>query len=776
MQLDLTEEHLLFLHGLERFLQKEYDFEKRRISLGSPDGINAAIWQGLAGLGLFMLPFSEEVGGVGFEKAAFGAAMELLGRHLVTEPVIASVVRCGGVLAGAGDRKQQEHWLPLLISGEQRLALAQDDPADVVTQARRCAQGWILDGAKTRVAGVGADIQLVVSARDEDGELRLFMVGAADPGVSIAPYRLLSGGRAGDVVLRSVQVDGDALLPGDAASALQNAAQSAIVAACWEAVGIMTAAFEQTADYVKQREQFGRAIATFQTVQHRIAEMAVACEEARAAALLAALKAEQGGEEAIRAVSAARVKVAECADIVAKTAVQLHGGMGVSDELSIASAFRALLSFALGDGGTNLHLERFAQRALATGRYMESVILTKEEGASPEAGRMDLALSVEEKAFREEVRAFLEERLTDEMRRGQAMLSGVFLTPDHSLPWQRALAERGWAAPLWPRDHGGTGWTGIERFIFETECALAGAPLLYPLGLRLVGPVISAFGTEEQKRFYLPRILSGEDYWAQGFSEPGAGSDLASLATRAVIDGEDYIVNGSKIWTTHAHYANRMFTLVRTDPDVRKQDGISFLIIDLDAPGVEIRPIISIGGEHDVNQIFLENVRVPRANLIGEPNRGWSYAKYLLEFERGAGLFAGRLRSSLKRIGKIVSERAAIGRNPLADPLLRARFAGVAIDVDVFEMLELKILGRLKPGDNPGPISSVLKLRASLLKQAVAELGVAVLGEDALRWIETPVDTADVLLPDYLNSRAATIFGGAREVQLSIIARAIGNL
>jgi acyl-CoA dehydrogenase len=243
-----------------------------------------------------------------------------------------------------------------------------------------------------------------------------------------------------------------------------------------------------------------------------------------------------------------------------------------------------------------------------------------------------------------------------------------------------------------------------------------------------------------------------------------------------VIDGDDYIVNGSKIWTTHAHHANRMLTLVRTDTDVRKQEGISVLMIDLDTPGIDIRPILSIGGEHDVNQVFLEDVRVPRRNLVGEPNKGWSYAKYLLEFERGAGLNAGRLRSAMKRLDRVLDTIEAAGGKPRGDASLMARFAEVAIDIDVFEMMELKALGPLTPGENPGPVSSVLKLRNSRIKQAVTELGIALLGRDAARWPEAPASLGEVLVPDYLNARAVTIFGGAREVQLGIIAKTMAGV
>lgn len=383
---------------------------------------------------------------------------------------------------------------------------------------------------------------------------------------------------------------------------------------------------------------------------------------------------------------------------------------------------------------------------------------------------MNLRLDESQRAFRAEVREFIAENLPEESRRGQSLLTGVYPEPAISVPWHRKLAGKGWLAPMWPKEFGGTGWTGFERFIFENECALAGAPYVFPLGLRLVGPVIFTFGTQAQKDRFLPRILTDEDYWCQGFSEPGAGSDLASLTTRAVPDGDDYVVNGSKIWQTHAHHANMMFTLVRTGSgDGPKQAGISFLLIPLDTPGVEVRPIVSIGGDHDVNQVFLSDVRVPKSNLVGEEGKGWDYAKFLLRFERAGSFAAARLRASLKRIGRVLESRMAAGIE--IHPDARRRIAEVAIDVDVFEMLELKILGPLAAGEDPGPISSILKLRTSQLKQDVAEAGHLALGEDGAIWPTEVESESDALPGDYLNSRAATIFGGAREVQLGLIAR-----
>lgn len=381
---------------------------------------------------------------------------------------------------------------------------------------------------------------------------------------------------------------------------------------------------------------------------------------------------------------------------------------------------------------------------------------------------MDLQLGPAEQAFRNEVRAFIAENLTEALRAGQRSTTAMYPEPDVALPWQRALQARGWLVPLWPKEHGGTGWSALQRFIFENECALAGAPLVHPMGTRLVGPLLIKHGTVDQRQRYLPRILSNEDYWCQGFSEPGAGSDLASLSMRAVRSGDDYVLDGSKIWTTHAHHANRMFALVRTSREGRKQGGISFLLVDMALPGITVRPIYTIGGDHDVNEVHFDSVRVPVTDRVGEENAGWDCAKYLLEFERGAGIFSPRLRAQLKR-----AVEALHALESPSDDLLR-RFGEVASDVDTFEWLELRTMGALSPGANPGPFASVLKLRASRLKQAIGELGIDVLGRDALHWREDPSDlrnAAGSLVPEYCNSRAFTIFGGASEVQLGLISR-----
>lgn len=396
---------------------------------------------------------------------------------------------------------------------------------------------------------------------------------------------------------------------------------------------------------------------------------------------------------------------------------------------------------------------------------------------------MNLSLSADDLAFRDEVRAFIARYLPKDAVRMERLSPTAIPEEPVFRDWHKALHARGWVAPYWPQEFGGTGWSPAQRYIFETECGMAGAPTLLPFGIHMVGPVIIRFGTPEQQAHYLPRILSGEDYWCQGYSEPGSGSDLASLKTRAVRDGDHYIVNGTKIWTTHAHFASRIFALVRTADTPKKQDGISFLLIDMKSPGISVRPIVTIGGDHEVNQVFFDDVRVPVGNRVGEENKGWSYAKYLLEFERGASFRASHLRRLADDLTELGTSDGA-GRAVEADPALELQLARIHIDIDALEMMEIRLLGDIQSGRNPGAVSSILKLRGSEISQSLSRLGVELLGERSIVWerrrplygLNEPSllpESEVAIVPAHLDGRARTIFGGSSEIQREIIAKHI---
>ena len=397
---------------------------------------------------------------------------------------------------------------------------------------------------------------------------------------------------------------------------------------------------------------------------------------------------------------------------------------------------------------------------------------------------MDLAWTAEDTVFRDEVRAFLDENLTAELRQAGAAMTSVFTDVKYSLPWQRILNAKGWAAPTWPVEYGGPGWSDTQRYIFSSECALAGAPGLGPMGLRMVGPVLMTYGSPQQKAHYLPRILSGEDYWCQGYSEPQAGSDLAALALNAQVDGDHYVLTGSKIWTTHAHWANRMFALVRTNASGKRQQGITFLLLDMTSPGITVAPIITLAGEHEVNQVFFDAVRVPVANRLGEENDGWTVAKALLEFERGGGSAAG-LKIALDHLRAVGSkEDDGEGGSRLDDPDFRHRLAEAQTAILAIEITEHRVLSAYAAGGNPGPVSSVLKIQGSEARQRLDALAIdlaGAYGEVYQPLAREPGSNLDPIGPAhsltamarYLNNRAATIYGGSNEVQRNIIGRLI---
>ena len=396
---------------------------------------------------------------------------------------------------------------------------------------------------------------------------------------------------------------------------------------------------------------------------------------------------------------------------------------------------------------------------------------------------MDLTYTGDDLAFRDQVRAFLEAELPADLR--HKVHNHLRLHKDDYVRWHRILARQGWVAPGWPREFGGPGWTPVQRHIFDEECARAGTPPILPFGVNMVAPVIMAFGSQAQKDYYLPRILSCEDWWCQGYSEPGAGSDLASLKTTAVRDGDHYVVNGQKTWTTLAQHADMIFCLVRTDPSVRKQEGISFLLIDMHAPGVTVRPIIMLDEEHEVNEVFFDNVRVPVANLVGDENRGWTYAKYLLGHERTGIAAVGRSKRELARLKALARREQKDGAPLLRDPLFAAKVADLEIELMALEMTVLRILADANRA--PGPEASVLKVRGTEIQQRLSELMVEAAGPLALpfdpAYLEGETghsaiddDFAAPLLPHYFNYRKTSIYGGSNEIQRNIISQMILGL
>ena len=388
-------------------------------------------------------------------------------------------------------------------------------------------------------------------------------------------------------------------------------------------------------------------------------------------------------------------------------------------------------------------------------------------------------------AFRQEVRTFLETSLTPELREAGRKKTSIWQEPKSAAAWQQILYKKGWLVPEWPEEYGGTNWTLTQRYIFSQECARANVPGISPMGLKMCGPMLIGYGTEEQKSHYLPRILSGEDIWCQGYSEPGAGSDLASLKTAAVSDGDDYIVNGTKIWTSFAQHANMIFALVRTSTEGIVQQGISFLLIDMKSPGITVKPIINLEGSHELNQVFFDNVRVPKANRVGEENDGWSVAKYLLQFERFS-MSSIELRRILSKLKAMALEVNEDGEPLSSNPDFQSKYNALEVTCEAMEGSEQRVLNQLDAGQTPGTVSSVLNAISSETLQLADELCVEVSGHYGMPYQPGALEVGGpdaigselylTAMPSFLNNRMRTIAGGSAEVQRNIVAKAILQL
>ncbi len=390
---------------------------------------------------------------------------------------------------------------------------------------------------------------------------------------------------------------------------------------------------------------------------------------------------------------------------------------------------------------------------------------------------MDLAFTPEEQAFREEARAWVRSSLPSDI--SHKVLNDLHLTRDDSQRWAKILGKKGWLVSGWPKQFGGPGWTAIQKHLFEEECALAGAPRIMPFGPVMVAPVIQAFGTPEQHQRFLPGIASGEVWWSQGYSEPGSGSDLASLKTRAERKGDKYIVNGQKTWTTMGQYGEWIFCLVRTSSEGKPQTGISFLLIDMKSPGVSVRPIIMLDGKHEVNEVFFDNVEVPVENLIGEENKGWTYAKHLLSHERTNIADVNRAKRELERLKRIAKAEGVYN-----DTRFRDEIAKLDVEVVALEMMVLRVLSAEKSGKNSLDIAGLLKIRGSELQQRYTELMMLAAGPYSLPFIQEAMEAGwqgdyvgaahcAPLAGTYFNYRKTTIYGGSNEVQRNIVSQTV---
>lgn len=754
---ELTDTQTMMVEMADRLLAKENEFEARRHRLtgASPDRL--ALWPQLAEQGLIGAMAVEAVGGFGGTARDIACIMSVAGKRLLVEPLLHTALVLHA-LADAGDAEKAGS----IIAGETIAVFAHQESSDpFAPHACRFAPdgaGVRIDGTKQLVRHADLAQWLLVSGMLE-GKPALALVKAAQPDLTLDPVRLIDASSAATVRFDATP---GILLIRDATRILPRLVALQHIGLCAEAAGILRAACDETFAYLITRRQFGVPLATFQALQHRAADMHIAAEEARVLAARAADVFDAASPAAASLAAAAKARVDEVARRTANGAVQLHGGMGVSDELVISHWFRRIAAIRAEGGGA----EDLRAHIAASG---EPLPLTDGE---------DAAIA----AFRREVAAFTKTALPPAIATKGRI--GLEIAKDDYLAWQKALHDKGWFAAAWPERYGGPGWDIERQLVLLQEAALNNAPLVIPYGVSMVGPVLQEFGTPEQQARHLPGILSSDVWWCQGYSEPNSGSDLASLRTSAVRDGDHYVVNGTKMWTTEAHWADWMHCLVRTERNVKPQAGISFLLIDMTSPGIDVRPILTIDGQHHTNQVFLDNVRVPAENLVGAEGEGWTIAKFLLANERVAIADTG---PKMRLLGQIraMFANAAPSLGAARRALLADRLVAIESELAMLVAMERDYVRQWSGGGSKnGPEASILKVRGTEILQSLAELALAV--EGPLGAVHDPAhlhmsteneptafEAASAMAHQYLYSRCWSIFGGTNEVQRNLIAGSV---
>ncbi|MCD2514328.1 acyl-CoA dehydrogenase [Comamonas endophytica] len=729
-------------------------------------GFDRAVWQEIAGLGWLSIPVAEEDGGLGLGIAEVAAIAEQVGRHLLPEPFVDAGVQPIALLAQLPSSPERDALLARLLGGETIAGVAWQEAAGTLEAGARQttsfdADAGTLSGCKRFVRpGPGADGWLVLARQGE--EAALVWAEAASAGVALEAHLGVDGSALSE--LRFERSSAVRIAQGEAViAALRQATEIARIAQSAELAGMARRSLELTRDYLTTRVQFGKPIGSFQALQHRLVDGLIQVELASACLRDAVAAAANGpAPEALAAIaSRAKARCAHAALEMARMAIQLHGAIGTTNEYDIGLYFKRALLLGSRWGTASAHRQRYAQlqapaaAAAAPAGAQEDFSAGQDWDAMPEAD------------FRRKVRALFAAHYPEARRHMPYRQSWA-----ESRDWYLTLSRLGWIAPAWPREHGGMGLPADKLIAYIEETEAWGVARSPDQGLVMVGPILMRFGNDEQRARFLPPILAGEHVWTQGYSEPNAGSDLASVRCEAVIDGDDFIVNGQKTWTTWGADGTHMFMLVRTDKSVKKQAGISFLLLDLKTPGVTVRPIRNIAGEREFCEVFFDNVRVPRANLVGGLNQGWTVAKALLGFER---LFTGSPKHSQHTLVQV--EKLARQRGLLEDPVFRARFTELQLDTADLGAAYAGFAEIAKRGE-PIPASiSMLKIWSTETWERLALLLVEIADEYGGLRDHTRNGEIDMqVVAPLFNCLGAKIFAGSNEIQRGILAKQVLEL
>ena len=734
--------------------------------------LDRAAWREICDAGWAGVCVPESLGGVGLGPAEAALIALELGRGLAPEPFIACALLPTVALVPLADAPGVRDLLSGVVQGRTVAGLAWQEAAgcyDAAAPALRLRQTgstWRLEGpAKCLVPLASAMDGFIISATAQ-GTTVLVWVAAESPGLQVETTRTVDGQTTGSLDLSGVELPGHAVLARGThvGAALTGAIGLARLMSAFELIGVLERALESTLAYTKQRVQFGRPIATYQALQHRMVDMWMQGQLARAAAdsALQAVCTQAAPEAVTLAVSAAKARAASAALLVGKGAIHLHGAMGIADETDVGLCLKRSLVLSAWLGNAAWHRDHYLDVLLQHGRVAEDV---PPQGAAsaPREDEADMALLPDEE-FRQRLARWIAANYPAHKR---FMKKRAFYADISD--WYQALSHKGWLAPAWPREYGGMGLGAAKQVIYYEEMSRHGCARIPDHGL-VLGLLLIHYGTPQQKAFHLPRVLSGENMWCQGYSEPNAGSDLASLRTRAERDGDDLVVNGQKIWTTLAGGANWMFALVRTTASGRsRQAGITFLLIDLRSPGVTIRPIVNLKGEGEYFEVFFDNVRVPVSNVLGEVDQGWSVANSLLRSER---IFFGTPRQCEYALGQL--DRLAQATQALEQGGFRERYANLMLDVRDLKSAFESFVGRLRGGEELGSEVSYLKVWGTETYQRITDELVQLAGDHGSQLDDVCIDGIQVdVMNQYLDSRAPAIYSGSNEIQRNILAKQI---
>lgn len=737
----------------------------------STSGFDRSHWQELANAGWLGVLVSEDDGGLGLGLREFAAIAEEVGRHLLPEPVIPCAVQVAVALSRCPTSALRSTLLERLISGDCVAGLAWQDTLGQLecgsaglVQAGRHDHVLVLDGCKQFVTpATGADGWLVVARIGS--ELSLVWLAAQTPGVTLEDLRCVDGSIVTKLCLNNVHVaPSHMLFSGPEVCAIVDEANDlARIAQCAELVGLMRKTLATTVEYLCTRQQFDKPIGSFQALKHRAVDAYVQVELASACVQDVLLQIENNGSlgPALSILaSRAKARCAHAALLVTRMAIQFHGAMGFTDECDIGLYFKRALFLASWLGNSGRHRQRFHQYAKV--ESLEEYTITETE--FPHDADWD---TMSESEFRSMLRGFYAKHYPEAIRNVPRRLHW------HEIKhWTSTLSAQGWVAPAWPKKFGGMGLSPEKMIAYVEEQEQYGVARAPDMGIVMIGPLLIQRGNPEQQQKFLPKILSGEHIWCQGYSEPGAGSDLAALRTEAIRDGDDFIVNGQKIWTTLAQDATHMFALVRTDKEAKKQAGISFLLIDLSSPGITIRPIKDIVGYEEFCEVFFDQVRVPAENLVGEINQGWTIAKALLGFER---IFLGSPKQSRYALSQLTALAEQLGL--MEDAVFAARYAELSLDVADQVSAYTHYADMVKRGEPLPPSVSLLKIWGTDTYQRICMTMVEYAQEHGATGYTTDFGEPGFHVPAIMfNSIPSTIYGGSSEVQKEIIAKHVLKL